>query len=106
MTNILHFSTQTASQKKSKNSLKHLVGKYRGLPKDKKTASDIEIDTISEEKTKQSKMHGSLKNSIDQLSEQGNLLWDIDNCLGLAGFVVQVRQMVLDNSFINNSFLF
>ena len=99
MTNILLFSTQTASQKKSKNSLKHLVGEYRGLPKDKKTASDIEINSISEEKPKQSKIRGALKNSMDQLSEQGNLFWDIDNCSFVAELVVQVRSMVLYNSF-------
>ena len=101
MTNILLFSTQTASQKKSKNSLKHLVGEYRGLPKDKKTAGDIEINSISEEKAKPSKMNVVCENSMDNMSEQGNLLWGIYNCLGVAGFVIQVRQMVLENSFSN-----
>ena len=65
--------------------LKHLVGKYRELLKNKKTAADNETNSISEEKPKQSKM------PMDSLSEQGNLLWGIDNCLSVAGFVVQVR---------------
>ena len=51
-------------------------------------------------------MHGGHENSMDQLSEQGNLLWGIDNCLGMAGFVVKVCWMALDNSFINNFSLF
>ena len=88
-TNILLFRTQTASKKKSKNSLKHIVGKYK-LPKDKKEAADIEIKSISEEKPKQRKMSKALKNQMNRLSEQGNLLWSIDNCLGVTGFVVQV----------------
>ena len=84
-TNILLFKTQTASNKKSKNSLKHLVGEYRGQ-KDKKTAADIEINSISDEKPKQSKIR-----LMNRLSEQGNLLWDIDNSSGVAVFVLQVR---------------
>ena len=43
-------------------------------------------------------MHGGHENSMDQLSEQGNLLWGIDNCSGVAGFVIQVHWMALDNN--------
>ena len=55
---------------------------------DKKTIADIEINSISEEKPKQSKMRGAHENPMNSLSEQGNLLWGIDNCSGVAGFVV------------------
>ena len=76
---------------KSKYSFNYLVGKYREIVQSKNTAEDIEIISISEEKPKQSKIRGALKNSMDQLSEQGNLFWDIDNCSFVAEFVVQVR---------------
>ena len=76
---------------KSKYSLNYLVGKYRKIVQSNKTAEDIEIISISEEKAKQSKMHGAThENRMNSLSEQGNLLWGTDNFSGVAGFEFQV----------------
>ena len=75
---------------KSKYSLNRLVGKYREIVQSKNTAGDIEILVISEEKTKQSEMHGAHENQMNSLSEQGNLLWGTDNFSGVAGFEVQI----------------
>ena len=75
---------------KSKYSLNYLVGQYREIVQSKKTAVDIEVLVISEEKPKQSEMHGAHENQMNSLSEQGNLLWGTDNFSGVAVFQVQV----------------
>ena len=72
---------------KSKYSLNYLVGKYREIVQSKKTAGVL---VISEEKPKQSEMHGTHENQMNSLSEQGNLLWGTDNFSGVAVFQVQV----------------
>ena len=70
---------------KSKYSLNYLVGKYREIVQSKNT-----VLVISEEKPKQSEMHGAHENQMNNLSEQGNLLWGTDNFSGVAVFQVQV----------------
>ena len=73
--------------------MNYLVGKYREIVQGKKTLKKeegIEIVSISEEKPKQSKMHGAHENPMNSLSEQGNLLWGTDNFSGVAVFQVQV----------------
>ena len=72
---------------KSKYSFNYLVGKYREIVQSKNTAEDIEIISISEEKPKQSEMHGAHEN---RMNKQGNLLWGTDNFSGVAGFEVHV----------------